>query len=131
MVVKDTQVLQLLRFKIRLDLEQTARAEATATIANGSVNAITVGVQSGIGYTGTNPPVVLIGAQPTLTESNTVVSFTGDSGVISGIAITTVGGITHPTIQLDLVIPFDSDLRNSNITQGGTNGYNNISLRCW
>ena len=102
-------------------LGTTARAEATATIANGSVSAITVGVQSGIGYTGTNPPVVLIGAQPTLTESNTVVSFTGDSGVISGIAITTVGGITHPTIQLDLVIPFDSDLRNSNITQGGTN----------
>ena len=103
-------------------LGTTARAEATATVANGSVSAITVGVQSGIGYTGTNPPVVLIGAQPTLTESNTVVSFTGDSGVISGIAITTVGGITHPTIQLDLVIPFDSDLRNSNITQGGTNG---------
>jgi hypothetical protein len=102
-------------------LGTTARAEATATIANGSVSAITVGVQSGIGYTGTNPPVVLIGAQPTLTESNTVVSFTGDSGVISGIAITTVGGITHPTIQLDLVIPYDSDLRNSNITQGGTN----------
>ena len=102
-------------------LGTTARAEATATIANGSVSAITVGVQSGIGYTGTNPPVVLIGAQPTLTESNTVVSFTGDSGVISGIAITTVGGITHPTIQLDLVIPFDSDLRNSDITQGGTN----------
>ena len=47
-------------------LGTTARAEATATIANGSVNAITVGVQSGIGYTGTNPPVVLIGAQPTL-----------------------------------------------------------------
>ena len=103
-------------------LGTTARAEATATIANGSVSAITVGVQSGVGYTGTNPPVVLIGAQPTLTESNTVVSFTGDSGVISGIAITTVGGITHPTIQLDLVIPYDSDLRNSNITQGGTNG---------
>ena len=99
-------------------LGTTARAESTATIANGSVSAITVGVQSGIGYTGTNPPVVLIGAQPTLTESNTVVSFTGDSGVISGIAITTVGGITHPTIQLDLVVPFDSDLRNSNITQG-------------
>ena len=103
-------------------LGTTARAEATATIANGSVTAITVGVQSGIGYTGTNPPVVLIGAQPTLTESNTVVSFSGDSGVISGIAITTVGGITHPTIQLDLVIPYDSDLRNSDITQGGTNG---------
>jgi len=102
-------------------LGTTARAEATATIANGSVSAITVGVQSGVGYTGTNPPVVLIGAQPTLTESNTVVSFTGDSGVISGIAITTVGGITHPTIQLDLVIPYDSDLRNSDITQGGTN----------
>ena len=102
-------------------LGTTARAEATATIANGSVNAITVGVQSGIGYTGTNPPVVLIGAQPTLTESNTVVSFTGDSGVISGIALTTVGGITHPTVQLDLVIPFDSDLRNSDITQGATN----------
>jgi len=102
-------------------LGTTARAEATATIANGSVSAITVGVQSGIGYTGTNPPVVLIGAQPTLTESNTVVSFTGDSGVISGIAITTVGSITHPTIQLDLVIPYDSDLRNSDITQGATN----------
>ena len=102
-------------------LGTTARAEATATISNGSVTAITVGVQSGIGYTETNPPVVLIGAQPTLTESNTVVSFSGDSGVISGIAITTVGGITHPTIQLDLVIPYDSDLRNSDITQGGTN----------
>ena len=103
-------------------LGTTARAEATATIANGSVSAITVGVQSGIGYTGSNPPVVLIGAQPTLTESNTVRTFTGDSGVISGIAVTTVAGITNPTIQLDLVIPSDSDLRNANITQGGTSG---------
>ena len=103
-------------------LGTTSRAEATATLSGGSVSAITVGVQSGIGYTSANPPVVLIAAEPTVIESNTVVSFAGDSGVISGVGTTTIDSVSNPCIILDLVIPYDSDLRNSNITQGTTSG---------
>ena len=99
----------------------TARAEATATISGGSVNTITVGVQSGVGYTGTNPPLVLVGPPVDITESNSVDSYSGDFGIISGIGFTSVG-VASTGITLDLCIPYDSWLRNSDITQGSTSG---------
>ena len=100
-------------------LGTTARAEATATISNGVVTGITVSV-AGTEYSQESPPVVLIGADPVLEENNTVLSYAGDSGVISGIGSTTISGVSNPCLIFDLVIPSDSFLRNSDVTQGIT-----------
>ena len=100
-------------------LGTTARAEATASITNGVVTSITVST-AGTEYSITNPPVVLIGADPVLEEKNTILSYAGDSGVISGIGSTTISGVSNPCLIFDLVIPADSFLRNSNLTQGTT-----------
>ncbi len=100
-------------------LGTTARAEATATISNGVVTGITVSV-AGTEYSQSNPPVVLMGADPVLEENNTVLSYAGDSGVISGIGSTTIAGVSNPCLIFDLVIPSDSFLRNSDVTQGTT-----------
>ena len=99
----------------------TARAEATATISGGSVSAITVGIRSGIGYTGTNPPLVLVGPPVDYRESNSVDTYYGDFGIISGIGFTSVG-VASTGITFDLTIPLDSWLRDSDITQGSTSG---------
>ena len=63
----------------------TATAIATATIANGSISSITVGINSGIvgtGYTSAAPPVVLIAPPTYVREENTVDLYEGDFGVI-------------------------------------------------
>ena len=100
-------------------LGTTARAEATASITNGVVTSITVST-AGTEYTDANPPVVLIGADPVLEEKNTVISYAGDNGVISGIGSTTISGVSNPCLIFDLVIPADSFLRKSEFTQGIT-----------
>ena len=104
-------------FQNGVGLGTTSRAEATATIANGAVSAITVGVNSGIGYTTGNEPVVLVGPPTALTEDNTVISYAGDQGLITGIGTTSLAGVAVTGLVLDLVIPDDSWLRNSAITQ--------------
>ena len=100
-------------------LGTTARAEATASITNGVVTSITVST-AGTEYSDANPPVVLIGADPVLEEKNTVISYAGDNGVISGIGSTTISGVSNPCLIFDLVIPADSFLRKSEFTQGTT-----------
>ncbi len=95
----------------------TARAEASATISGGAISAITVGIRSGIGYTGTNPPLVLVGPPVDYNESNSVDSYAGDEGLITGIGTTTIAGVASTAIVFDMVIPSDSWLRDSDITQ--------------
>ena len=95
----------------------TARAEASATISGGAISAITVGIRSGIGYTGTNPPLVLVGPPVDYSESNSVDSYAGDEGLITGIGTTTIAGVASTAIVFDMVIPSDSWLRDSDITQ--------------
>ena len=88
------------------------RATATATIsAGGTVQNVTV-TSPGTGYTQTNPPLVLIGPPTFVKEPNTVVSFAGDFGVITGIGTTTVG-VASTGITFDLVIEATSTLRNN------------------
>ena len=80
-------------------LGTTARAEATASITNGVVTSITVST-AGTEYSDANPPVVLIGADPVLEEKNTVISYAGDNGVISGIGSTTISGVSNPLFDI-------------------------------
>ena len=93
----------------------TARALATATVsAGGTISNISI-TSPGTGYTVTNPPVVLIGPPTFTTEDNTIVSYQGDFGIITGIATTSVGAAVTG-IVFDLVIPQNSSLRNADVT---------------
>ena len=70
----------------------TATAIATATITNGSVSAITVGINSGIvgtGYTAGRPPVVLIAPPTYVREENNIDLYEGDFGIVTGVGIVT------------------------------------------
>jgi len=96
-------------------LGSTARSLATATIsAGGTVSSVAV-TTPGVGYTITNPPVVLISPPTFTTEQNTIVSYEGDFGIITGIATTSVGAAVTGII-FDLVIPEYSSLRNADVT---------------
>jgi len=97
-------------------LGTTSRATATATISGGSVTAISVDT-GGIGYAQTTNPRVLIGPPTFVTETNTIDSYSGDFGIITGIGVTSIAGIAVTGLVLDFVIPYDSFLRNSDITQ--------------
>ena len=94
----------------------TARATANATVSiAGTISAISVGSTVGFGYTNQSSPIVLIAPPTIVEEKNTVVTYEGDFGIITGIATTS---ITEAPIGLnfDLVIPENSVLRNSTIT---------------
>ena len=95
-------------------LGTTQRATATTSIASGIVTSISI-TGPGTAYTTSNPPVILIESPTFQFENNTVYSFEGDFGIISGISTTSVG-VASTGIVFDLVIPKDSFLRNSSIT---------------
>ena len=98
-------------------LGTTLRASGSATISNGVVTSIGV-VNSGSGYTSTNPPQVLIEFPSVTSELITNVAYAGDFGVITGIKTTSVG-VASTGIILDLFIPTNSFLRNLNINSVG------------
>jgi len=106
----------------------TATAIATATVTNGSISSITVGINSGIvgtGYTSAAPPQVLIAPPTYVREENSIDLYEGDFGIISGVGICT--DVTNTTltgdqtvgitsgIAFDLFIPKESALRDDNI----------------
>jgi len=101
-------------------------ATATSFITAGIVTSISV-TGPGTGYTSTSVPNVLIAPPSFSVEENTVVTYEGDFGIITGISTTTVG-VASTGIVFDFVIPKDSPLRNSSITgfttiSGITTGY--------
>ena len=101
-------------------------ATATSSITAGIVTSISI-TGPGTGYTSTNVPNVLIAPPSFSVEENTVVTYEGDFGIITGISTTTVG-VASTGIVFDFVIPKDSPLRNSSITgfttiSGITTGY--------
>ena len=83
-------------------------AMAEATLTNGVVSGVAV-TSPGVGYTNTNPPLVLITPTIAVDEKNKVSSYAGDSGVIVGFGITTVS--SQDQLIFDLFIPYDSYLR--------------------
>lgn len=97
-----------------------------ASITAGIVTSISV-TGPGTGYTSTNIPNVLISPPSFSVEENTVNSYEGDFGIITGISTTSVG-VASTGVVFDFVIPNDSPLRNSSITgvttiSGITTGY--------
>jgi hypothetical protein len=95
-------------------LGTTQRATAITSITSGIVTSISI-TGPGTSYTSSNPPVVLIESPTFQFENNTVNSFAGDFGIISGISTTSVG-VASTGIVFDFVIPRDSFLRNPSIT---------------
>ena len=53
-------------------------------------------------------------------KKNTVISYSGDHGIITGIGTTSLGGVAVTGLVFDLVIPSDSFLRKSEFTQGAS-----------
>jgi len=99
----------------------TTIAKATATIANGSVTAITI-TSPGIGYTQVSHPQVLISPPTYIREENTIESFGGDFGVVTGVGICSNisdangAGIGLGTaVVFDMYIPKQSPLRDEDI----------------
>ena len=87
-------------------------ATATAFITAGVVTSIALS-NVGTGYTTTSVPPVLI-APPTYTEEEvSVLTYSGDNGVIVGFGTTTVGIGTQ--LIFDIHIPYDSFMRESSI----------------
>jgi hypothetical protein len=85
-------------------------ATASSTILLDNVTNISV-TNAGVGYTISNPPLVLIESPSVIKETNSVTSYAGDSGVIVGFGTTTVSGTDK--IIFDFHIPLDSYLRDT------------------
>jgi len=91
------------------------KATATSSITSGIVTSIRI-TNPGFGYTSTNPPIVII-ESPKISdyvEDISLVTYTGDFGIISGVSTVSVG-VASTGIVFDLVIPKDSFLRDSSI----------------
>ena len=100
----------------------TARAFASASITAGVVTSITI-TTAGIAYTAGKAPQVLISPPTYIREENTLDSYSGDFGVVTGVGIcsnisdangTAIGVGT--AVVFDLWIPDESALRDSKIT---------------
>ena len=91
-----------------IGISTSTMAMAEATLTNGVVSGVAV-TSPGVGYTNTNPPLVLITPTIAVDEKNKVSSYAGDSGVIVGFGITTVA--SQDQLIFDLFIPYDSYLR--------------------
>jgi hypothetical protein len=87
-------------------------ATASSTILSDNVTSINV-TNVGVGYTISNPPLVLIESPSIIKETNNVTSYSGDLGVIVGFGTTTISGTDK--IIFDFHIPLDSYLRNISI----------------
>ena len=86
------------------------------------MNAITVGVQSGIGYTDAAPPTVLISEPTYVREENTIELYSGDFGIVTGVGICSnisrangAAVAIGTAIVFDLYIPKHSPLRDDAI----------------
>jgi hypothetical protein len=94
-------------------LGTTQRATVTASITNGIVTSISVNY-SGVGYTSTNPPSILIAPPKPIVEILNSSSYSGDFGIISGISTTSVG-VASTGLVFDIFVPMDSFLRKQSV----------------
>lgn len=87
----------------------TLTSTAISSVTSGVVTSISItGVTTG--YSSTNPPMVLIEPPTIDIESNKVISYEGDFGIISGISTVSVG-VASTGIVFDFFIPKNSPLR--------------------
>ncbi len=97
----------------------------TSNISNNKISSFNI-IGIGSGYDSSNPPLVVIEPPTPKVEVIENVNYSGDFGIISGIAFTSIPGIAQTGLILDLLIPLESDLRNLNvpiITSGIQSGY--------
>ena len=92
-------------------------AKASATISGGVVTGIAVTI-AGVGYTSSEPPIVLIESPSLKYESIDKISYEGDFGTITGINTTSVG-VASTGIVFDLFIPNNSVLRDGKTVKVG------------
>lgn len=89
-------------------------ATGISTISSGVVVSIDI-LNPGVGYTNTNPPIVLIEPPSFETETDEVIEYEGDFGIITGISTGSVG-IASTAIIFDFYIPNNSFLKDSSVT---------------
>jgi hypothetical protein len=87
-------------------------ALASATMTNGTITDIAVTFE-GSGYISTSVPQVLIESPTLILESDSVNTYSGDSGVIVGFGTTTVSSIDQ--VIFDFFIPTASYLRDTSV----------------
>ena len=98
----------------------TGRAAAVANISNGIVTSFTI-TNSGFGYTNTSIPLVMISEPDSHKEEVVAKGYSGDFGIIVGIATTSIVGLATTSVKglvLNLDIPENSFLRD--VTYVGT-----------
>ena len=102
-------------------LGTTQKATATAILTGDTVTSVAIGT-GGTQYSQTSPPVVLIEPPSSMTEKidiedNTIISFSGDYGVVTGFGTTSgitrdgIVGLASTAVFFDLLIERDSTLR--------------------
>ena len=92
-----------------------SRAFGSVSIsAGGTVTGVAI-TDPGVGYTNTNPPTVLFSPPGYTEEEVSVNTYSGDNGIIVGFGTTSVG-IGTTQLIFDVHIPYDSFLRDSNLT---------------
>jgi hypothetical protein len=92
----------------------TINATAITSITSGSVTSIDI-INPGVGYTFTNPPIVLIEPPTSTKEVNSVESYEGDFGIIVGVSTGSVG-VASTAIIFDFYIPENSFLRDISVS---------------
>jgi len=99
-------------------LVNVLQTQLTSTIsAGGTVSSISV-VASGIGYTTTNPPKVIVDSPSPVSEEIVNVIYEGDFGIISGIGTVSVG-VASTGLKFDLFVPLDSFIRDTSVSSVG------------
>ncbi len=114
-----------LGYGVTVGIGTTALASSIISIG-GTVSSISI-TNSGFGYTFTNPPIVLIEQPSVMYEDIKNISYTGDFGIIVGVATTSIVGVASTGIVFDLFVPTTSYLRNNSFNVGvATTGISGI-----
>lgn len=95
-------------------LGTTSQAKGYAIASNGSITSFVI-TDGGIGYNRTSPPDVFVEKPVSVRETITDVSYTGDFGVLTGIAVTTIG-IGSTGLLFNLYVPEGSVIRDQAVT---------------
>jgi len=97
----------------------------TSNVLDSKISSFNI-IGVGSGYSTFNPPLIFIEPPTPKVEVIESVNYSGDFGIISGIAFTSIPGIAQTGLVLDLLIPMESELRNLSspiITSGIQSGY--------